>query len=374
VTEFDEQQQDGIRAFTERTLGQLADSLTMLLGQQTSAQPGAAAMLEAEPLEAQLPDQASGVQVTLAESDAPILFLLETPLVKSLTHLAAAGAADELDTLRSDDAPPSQEHLDQLNAAAAFFVSAAAESWPAGDAGAEAQVVVRRDGSWAGDDGPIAEGSWLRIDAGLRLADSWEDPLTVLIPQTIAATLIPELRGDEPDAVAASADTVAEVRGPAPADNEEPETADAGSTPTAPAHAAAPPPQEPCPVFGAPMPLACVGVETVASHAEARLDETPVQRLESVEQLRQWVESGARPTMVIARIGADATADLEALGRMKRDHELRDAPVMLLLDHPIRETVLACGRLGLVNALPSQVDPDVVWRRIASRLRRAVTA
>ena len=43
---------------------------------------------------------------------------------------------------------------------------------------------------------------------------------------------------------------------------------------------------------------------------------------------------------------------------------------MVLLEHPVKRTVLMCGRLGLVNVLPATVDPEVVWRRLAPWIRR----
>ncbi len=127
--------------------------------------------------------------------------------------------------------------------------------------------------------------------------------------------------------------------------------------------------------LGQPIPVVCIDADAVADRIASQLESGAVERLANVGSLEAWLGQGRLPALVIARITGGADDDLEELARLKRDRLFRGHPVIVLLEHPVKRTVLRCGRLGLVNVLPAQDHPDMVWRRVARWLRRrAVTA
>ena len=366
-TDLNPTQQQALEAFTSKLLGRLGDSLRMLLGRELTMGPGDVAILDGADIRMRLPASAAGLSVDLEGADAPVLALLELPLALSLAHLARMGAQEELETLRDSPPSPTNDDLEQLRTTSSFFAAALIDLWPGSEPGESSEVVLLQDGAWQPDQHPLGEGDYLHVEAHCSLGELTKDTFSLFIPLSVAEILVPVLAQEDSTLASKSeSQTLARGRKPNTPGPQAGPTAEVDTTPT---------PARRATNLGQPNPVVCIDADTVADRGASILESGTVERLSDVGSLEAWLQKGHVPALVIARIAGGTEDDLDELARLTRDHPLREYPVMVLLENPVKRTVLRCGRLGLVNVLPDQAHPDVAWRRVALWLRRrAVTA
>lgn len=337
----------------------------MFLGQEVKTSAGEVSVLDAGGVRMKLPASAAGLALTMDGADAPVLALLELPLAHSLAHLARMGAADDLEGLRAEPPAPSDDDLTQLRTTAGFFAAAFAEEWTHGEAGESADLIMIQDSAWQEDRDPLGEGSWLHVESTITLEGLPADPVALLLPWTVAEKLVPALA--DPESAAKDDPASAPTTGGGPP----PTGGDVTTDRTGSGQNVRPAPRlRHVDANGNPVSIVCIGSDAIAEHIESELEGAVIEKIGTVEEFADAAEHGHVPLLVVATIARDGDAELRTLARLKNEHLLVGRPIMVLLEKPVKSTVLLCGRLGLVNVLPAQVDADVVWRRLAPWIRR----
>ena len=360
----------------------------MFLGREVRATPGDFTVLDPSGIRMRIPASAVAMSLALNGAPTPVLAFLELPLAHSLAHLSRMGAPEELETLREKPPTPSDDDLDQLRVTASFFAAAFAEEWDQDESGETADVIMIQDSTWQNGADPLGEAPWACLEATITLEGQPSDPITVAVPWTIVERVVPTSADagspsapapppveseEEPEvptpsgnAPAPSTDEVSGAEGTATAV----ETQAAATVETPETQLSRPPWVRQPLTSGQTLPIVCIRSNAIAEYISSQLEDAVVETVGSVEEFSRRSQCGHLPLLVIATVSRTPEQDLRALARLKHDHFLRGSPIMILLERPVRSTVLLCGRLGLVNVLPAQVDTDTVWRRLAPWLRR----
>jgi hypothetical protein len=183
----------------------------------------------------------------------------------------------------------------------------------------------------------LGDANWLHGAATISIGDLNGDRIGIAIPADWAETLVSEENGSA---------TYPSAR------------------PTS--HVAANPDDE---LLDRHPPVVCIDAPDVAAHLAKQFPEWEVLLLPTKDDLRTVLDEGLRPTVLIVRVRAGEDALLDELSKLKNEPRMRGCPIMILLENAVERTVMRCGKLGLVNVLPSTVDPDVVRRRLTPKLR-----
>jgi len=339
------------RALLERVCKRLAENLQMLLGQKIRLQTHSVTTVNSSELRPHLPTDGAALRVSLESEFPPALAVLELPLARYLAHLARMGPADELKALRDAPPPLGAEDPQSLESVAGFFSVAVGQEWDGNQGDQEDapnNVVTIAGASWDGHPDPLDEGEWLWGETSCTIENQPAEGIRILIPLELARRMMSAGAGND--------------TGPntAPTDPADDQTSSRAAVPSLMED------DEPLP------PVVCISTPQVSEHLVHTFPEREVKVFDNITALHTFLAAGSAPGLVIARIASGDESAIRFIAQLKQVAQgMRGCPVMLMLDDPVRNTVVLCGRLGLVNALPSTVEPDVVARRIRPALRRS---
>ncbi|MAG56829.1 MAG: hypothetical protein CMJ83_11100 [Planctomycetes bacterium] len=351
-------QEESIGAFAGRVLARMAESLQMLLGQKVTLEAGSASVEDSAGIRLLLPSSCAAMSIRLDPAlTESVLGIVELPLARTFAHFGRMSPPEEVASAREAGPPLETEDQEEVRTVAGFFAAAIGQEWDGNEADSKdgsgddsTSVLVLNESAWEGGEDPLSDGAWISVETTCKIGKGEVDPLRLLLPWSLASRMIkslePETGGDSP-ATTAEAPAAAATSSDAPIQR---------------ARRAAP--------TQALAPVVCVGDEALAPALSQALENREVLSLADSSALVSLLTTSS-PELVIVRIADGDEAAIRGLARLKHEHDtMRGHPVVVLLENPVKSTVLLCGRLGLVNVLPASVGVDVIARRIRPTLNR----
>ena len=353
--------------FVAKSLARLKENLELLLGQAVTIDVATLGIEQDEPLRKRLPADAIALGLKHQSLECgPALLVLEPALAHTLLAITRVVPSEEINGIRSSATPTiSEEDRAAFDELSGFFAASFTDELrkrarkdltlePAGSRTLESS-------SWDGGEDPLGAHAYLVADGSFKLNGIGEDPITLLLPEAMMASLVEEFR-----------DKNASGSG----DSTEPKTATEGS---APATASAEGESATLDLAGAPQAVAVqegsqfilvLGSEETGS----RLGQCLGEGLQSVPKLSAVVaqyEQGPAPDLLIAHIGEQEDHLLPMIAAF---HRHAGTKALVLLDAPTRSRVLRCASYGLHNILPAREKVEIIASRSRALLGQAAAA
>jgi hypothetical protein len=330
-------------------LAKVKANLELFLGKSVLVSSAASTTMPAASVPGRLPERGLvlGVQAS-GTVEGQLHCVVDQPLLLAMTGIAQLKPAESIsERIEKATELDSAERDGAIEVGS--FITAALGDFAKDSTGGRIVLAPLEPRFIPGDAPPDFGGvaSWVVIEARVEVAPAPASVIVLVVPSpVVAAWKVPEAPspfGRKPSGAAA---------------------ADAGGVAAASAQRSA------IPASDTPSVWIAARAVLVQAIQQAAGDSLVIQGLPSLAQVIAAAESAAvAPAVVLIEVSRGFEHQLEMISALRHDPVLCGAILMVALESPSRRNVVRCGALGILEVVPSDLDPSTIADRIACRAR-----